>query len=119
MYRCFPSRFTPLPHANGTADDAYQRTMDRESTLRARGYTIRSIWECEMKQQIRESDEMKLYFKVLVNYKYSLFSQSCDIHDPMGSRDGFYGGRTNAVCLYHQCTGTEKIFYVDVCSLCK
>ncbi len=69
MYRCYPSRFTPLPHANGTADDAYQRTMDRESTLRARGYTVRSIWECEMKQQIRESEEMKLYFKVLVNHK--------------------------------------------------
>jgi len=29
----------------------------------------------------------------------------------------YYGGRTNAVSLYKQVTGDEKIFYINVCSM--
>jgi len=36
---------------------------------------------------------------------------------PLEPRDAFYGGRTNAVKLYHQCKEGERIRYIDVCSL--
>ena len=33
--------------------------------------------------------------------------------EPLEPRDAFFGGRTNAAKLYHQCEGDEKIRYVS------
>ena len=35
----------------------------------------------------------------------------------LNPRDAFYGGRTNATCLFYETRGEEKIRYVDFCSL--
>ena len=32
-----------------------------------------------------------------------------ELVDPLQPREAFYGGRTNAVKLYHPCEGEEKI----------
>ena len=35
----------------------------------------------------------------------------------LNPRDAFYGGRTNALKLYHKCGPGEQILYYDFCSL--
>jgi len=45
------------------------------------------------------------------------FFNAVDIVSPIGPREAFFGGRTNAIRLYHKCKPGEKIKYVDVCSL--
>ena len=41
----------------------------------------------------------------------------CPVPDPLKPRDAFFGGRTNAVKLYHHASGSEKIKYYDFTSL--
>ncbi len=41
----------------------------------------------------------------------------CDISDPLNSRNGLFGNRTNSIKLYHKCSGNEKIKYNDFTSL--
>ncbi|XP_067205345.1 uncharacterized protein [Linepithema humile] len=38
-------------------------------------------------------------------------------NEPLNPRDAFYGGRTGNVATRYEITGTEKIRYIDVCSL--
>ena len=37
------------------------------------------------------------------------FFDEYEIVDPLQPRDAFYGGRTNATKLFHECQGDEKI----------
>jgi len=39
------------------------------------------------------------------------------INSPLDSREAFFGGRTENIIIRYEVTGTEKIRYVDVCSL--
>ncbi|XP_028412509.1 uncharacterized protein LOC114535345 [Dendronephthya gigantea] len=45
------------------------------------------------------------------------FFQNYDIVDPLEPRDAFFGGRTNAAKLFHECKDDEKISYLDFTSL--
>ena len=47
------------------------------------------------------------------------FVKTVDIcyQQPINPRDSLYGGRTNAVKLYHKCGPGEQINYTDICSL--
>jgi len=45
------------------------------------------------------------------------FFADCKLMGPIDPREAFFGGRINALKLYHKCTGREIIFYIDVCSL--
>ena len=38
------------------------------------------------------------------------------VNEPIGPREAFYGGRTNAFKLHHKVSPGEKIRYLDVCS---
>ena len=40
-----------------------------------------------------------------------------EIVDPLKPRDALFGGRTNALKLYHKCEKDKKIFYYDFTSL--
>lgn len=42
---------------------------------------------------------------------------SLELNTPLDPRDSLYGGRTNALKLYHKCTSNEKIKYIDYTSL--
>ena len=46
---------------------------------------------------MKEDEELKRYID-----EYELV-------DPLHPREAFYGGRTNASKLYHECKGDEKI----------
>ena len=45
------------------------------------------------------------------------FFDNFQVVDPLEPRDAFYGGRTNATKLFHQCQGMEKAKYFDFTSL--
>ncbi len=53
--------------------------------------------ECDLKKELKENEEMRCYF------------EKHDLVDPLEPRDAFFGGRTNAAKLLHECKGQEKI----------
>lgn len=44
-------------------------------------------------------------------------SNNINLNKPLMVRKALYGGRTNAVRLYHKCENGEKMRYIDVTSL--
>ena len=78
-------------------DELYMATVEKTSYLGGRGFNVIEMWECEMKRELKRDEEMKKYFG---NYK---------LIDPLEPRDAFFGGRTNAAKLYHECEEEEKI----------
>lgn len=71
------------------------------------GYKLIKIWECEFDAELKSNDEMKKFVEGLNHLNQS----------KLEIRDAYFGGRTNAVKLYHNCEDDEKIRYIDVCSL--
>lgn len=71
------------------------------------GYNLVKIWECEFDRKLKANHEMRKFVKTLTH----IGENKLDV------RDAYYGGRTNAIKLYHDCKNGEKIRYVDVCSL--
>ena len=45
------------------------------------------------------------------------FFEECQVPEPLDPREALYGGRTNAIKLYHKPTNGEELDYVDICSL--
>ncbi|XP_055336862.1 uncharacterized protein LOC129587247 [Paramacrobiotus metropolitanus] len=76
--------------------------MEREKYIRSQGYGLTVIWEHEYYDHVKADSKMK----ALV--------QELSFISPLNPRDAFYGGRTNAVKLYHQVSDDEKISYFDV-----
>ena len=78
-----------------TMHDLYQATVQKTEYLR-----VVEMWECEINRELKRNEEMKEYFD---NY---------DLTDPLEPRHAFYGGRTNATKLFHECKDDEEIRYV-------
>ena len=85
----------------------YEATFQKENILRAEGYTVQSMWECQWKFLKGDDDMVKE------------FMRTWETVTPLNPRDAFFGGRTNAVQLYQQADSTqgEVIKYVDLTSL--
>ena len=81
--------------------ELYEDTIRKIDYLEARGFEVIQKWECELKKEMKEDEELKRYID-----EYELV-------DPLHPREAFYGGRTNASKLYHECKGDEKIKYVS------
>ena len=75
----------------------YKDTVRKVKYLKDQGFKVEQKWECELKKELDEDQEMKQFFK------------DHELVDPLQPRDAFYGGRTNAAKLSHQCQGNEKI----------
>jgi hypothetical protein len=80
--------------------DLYQATVQKTEYLRGRGFNVVEMWECEINRELRRDEDMERYFD---NY---------DLTDPLEPRHAFYGGRTNATKLFHECKDDEEIRYV-------
>lgn len=78
-----------------------QQTEDNVQKLRARGYEVIEMWEHTFKKMKKESPELQS------------FLAAHDLKDRLKPRDAFFGGRTNAIKLYHE--GDVK--YIDFTSL--
>ncbi|XP_018370161.1 PREDICTED: uncharacterized protein LOC108765813, partial [Trachymyrmex cornetzi] len=90
-----------------TIDTRYERTLTSTYRLRKRGYHVIEKWECNFDREMRENLEMRDFLK-----NHTLLKS-----DPLDPRDAFFGGRTGNIATRYEITGTEKIRYVDVCSL--
>ncbi|KYN21643.1 hypothetical protein ALC57_05979 [Trachymyrmex cornetzi] len=64
-------------------------------------------WECDFDRKIRENNEMRNFLENAQIIKNS----------PLDPRDAFFGGRTGNIATRCDVAGTEKIRYIDVCSL--
>ena len=78
-------------------EELYIETLKKVNYLENHGFEVVQKWECELKKELEEDEEMKRFF------------DEHKIVDPLQPRDTFYGGRTNATKLFHECQGNEKI----------
>ena len=85
------------PISQKTMEQLYKDTVRKVNYLKNRGLKVEQKWECELKKDLEEDEEMKQFF------------EEHEIIDPLQPRDAFYGGRTNATKLFHECQGNEKI----------
>ena len=85
--------------------ELYQKTLEKSMFLKSLGFNVVEVWECEINRQLESNVEMKAHF------------DSFEVVDPLEPRDAFYGGRTNAAKLFHECQDEEKIRYLDFISL--
>lgn len=68
-------------------------------------YKLVEIWECDFDSKIKNDIE------------YQRFIKSNPVSIPLIPRDALYGGRTNALKLYHKCVLNQKTKYIDYTSL--
>ena len=78
-----------------------KRTNEKNAKIRAAGYTLVEVWECDLK---KDKEFMK-------------FMKTREIVEPLNPRDAFFGGRTNITKLTHKFKENEKGKYVDFVSL--
>lgn len=78
-----------------------EKTNETTNKLRAAGFTVTEMWEHQFLKEKKENADLKC------------FLENHDVQDRLDPRDAFFGGRTNAVKLYHE--GISK--YVDFTSL--
>ena len=71
--------------------------MRKVNYLKEHGFEVEQKWGCELTKDLEEDEEMKQFF------------EDHELIDPLQPRDAFYGGRTNAAKLFHECQGNEKI----------
>ena len=85
------------PISQKTMEQLYKDTVRKVNYLKKRGLEVEQKWECELEKELKEDEEMKQFF------------DQYEIIDPLQPRDAFYGGRTNATKLFHECQGNQKI----------
>ena len=100
--KCYmPDTLNPV---NDTSmESLLEGTIRKIERFKKLGYNVEVKWECEFKQELTMNAAMKSF-----NLKFDT---------PLEPRDAFFGGRTNAVCLYREVAEDEKIHYVDFTSL--
>ena len=77
----------------------FEDTVRKVKYLKDHGFKVVQKWECKLMEEMKHDEEMKRYFE-----EYELV-------EPLQPRDAFYGGRTNAAKLFHECQGNQKIRY--------
>jgi len=112
--KCFQAnRYKIFNPINGISmENLYCNTKRRESQLKNSGFNLTTIWECELNLLRKSSRFIDNYFICHLR-NYNLIKCNPEINP----RDAFYGGRTNAIKLYHQVEENEKIHYFDFTSL--
>ena len=94
---CFPDRDCVNPYNQKKMEELYEDTVRKVDYLEDRGFEVVQKWECQLKKEMKEDEELKRYI------------DEHELVDPLQPREAFYGGRTNAAKLYHNCQGDEKI----------
>lgn len=103
---CFPNRDQRHPkHDDMTMRDIYDNTISREQAIRNAGYNLIVMWECQWKKLKKDNAHIQEYVENL------------QLVPRLEPREAFFGGRTNAVKLYHKTNEGEQIHYVDFTSL--
>ena len=85
------------PISQKTMEELYKDTVRKVNYLKEHGFEVEQKWGCELTKDLEQDEEMKQFF------------EDHELIDPLQPRDAFYGGRTNAAKLFHECQGNEKI----------
>ena len=80
-------------------------TQQKKADLISMGYEYVCMWEHDFNMALK------------TNPALIAFAIELDVQTRLEPRDTFFGGRTNAVKLYHKVGPGEKIKYVDFTSL--
>ena len=75
----------------------FEDTFVKVEYLKEQGFEVKQKWECELVKEMEHNEDMRRYF------------EEYDLVDPLQPRDAFYGGRTNAAKLLHECQDDEEI----------
>ena len=94
---CYKDRETVNPISQKTMEELYKDTVRKVNYLKDHGFEVEQKWGCELTKDLEEDEEMKQFF------------EDHELMDPLQPRDAFYGGRTNAAKLFHECQSNEKI----------
>ena len=78
-------------------EQLYEDTFEKVYHLRDQGFQVIEMWECDLLKEMEHDEDMRRYFE-----EYELV-------EPLQPRDAFYGGRTNAAKLLHECQDDEEI----------
>ena len=78
-------------------EELYKDTVRKVNYLKEHGFEVEQKWGCELEKELKDHEEMKQFF------------EDHELIGPLQPRDAFYGGRTNATKLFHECQGNEKI----------
>jgi hypothetical protein len=105
--KCYPHQRSQSinPRTKQTMEDMYNHTLYRQKRLEEMGFTCISIWHHDFQQQLKTNPELKE------------FVENLDIEPRLNPRDAFYGGRCETFKLHHKVSQSEKIKYLDICSL--
>jgi len=102
-----PNLHKPIGNTNKTLLSRYEETQARLQKIRDAGYTVISIFGCELKNLLCDNRGPQ---NELCSYPYVK-------HSPLNIPDALYGGRTEATKTYYRVKLGEEIRYVDVISL--
>lgn len=104
--RCFTGE-TVNPCSNKTMAELYARHEKRINFIInfIKDVQLIQIWECEWDEMFKNDENIRI---ICENSEYQL---------PLNPRESLFGGRTNAIKLYHKCLNDEKIKYIDFTSL--
>ena len=95
---CYKDRDTKNPGAdNKPMEQLYQDTQTKVKYLKDRGFEVVEKWGCAFMKELKQDEEMK---QIMKDHGFV---------GPLQPRDAFFGGRTNAAKLFHQCQANEKI----------
>ena len=75
----------------------FEDTLEKVCRPKDEGFQVIEMWECDLVKETEHDEDMRRYFE-----EYELV-------DPLQARDAFYGGRTNAAKLLHECQDDEEI----------
>ena len=80
-----------------TMQQLFEDTFEKVCHLKDQGFKVIEMWECDLLKEMEHDEDMRRYFE-----EYELV-------EPLQPRDAFYGGRTNAAKLLHECQDDEEI----------
>ena len=107
--RCYPNRGIINPINNTPMIELYARTIQKEMFLKSyMNYYYVEMWECRF-NNIWNNLPCTMREKINQTMPKPVIN--------LNPRDAFYGGRTNATCLFYEVAEGEQIHYVDFCSL--
>ena len=101
---CYPDDQTKLAHGR-TAGSIWEKNAERIEFLESQLNRLEVYYECAIRRMLEENEEMKEFFDNYID---------CG---PIRFREGFSGGRTGPMKIYHSVKPGEKISYKDVRSL--
>ena len=78
-------------------EQLYMNTQRKIKWLKDQGFEVVEKWGCTFKKELKQDEELKQFVK------------DQGFVDRLQPRDAFFGGRTNAAKLLHECQGDEKI----------